>query len=127
MGQRETSVVRMRRLRAELRRIREESGLTQKAVAEALGWSTSKVVRIETGAVKISTSDLMALVHYYRITDPQFTEDMLAVTRIKEKGWWDEYRDYAPQQFLDFLGYEDSAASIRIYMATVVPGLLQTE
>lgn len=126
MGQRETSVVRMRRLRAELRRIRVESGLTQKAVAGALGWSTSKVIRIEAGA-RISTSDLMALLHYYRITDPGRAEDMLAVTRIKDEGWWDEYRDFAPQQFLDFLGYEYSATCIRTYMTLVVPGLLQTE
>jgi nucleoside phosphorylase/transcriptional regulator with XRE-family HTH domain len=126
MGQRETSAVRQRRLRTELRRIREAAGHTQKTVAEALGWSTSKLIRIETGAVQISTSDLMAMLHFYRITDPESEAAMLAVTRVKESGWWDEYRGFVPQQFLTFLGYEDSAVYIRNYMTLVVPGLLQT-
>src|ERR687887_268850 len=103
MGQRETSVVRQRRLRTELRRIREESGRTQKVVAEALGWSTSKVIRIETGAVIVSTSDVMALLHYYRINDPDLAEDLLAATRVRDEGWWDEYRGYYRQQFVNFL------------------------
>ncbi|HEV2781025.1 MAG TPA: helix-turn-helix transcriptional regulator [Actinophytocola sp.] len=127
MEQRETSVVRRRRLRVELRRIREESGRTQKAVAEALGWSTHKVIRIETGAVNVSTSDLMALLHFYGITDSTVTEELLAVTRTRVAGWWDEYRSYFSQQFLNFLGYEDSAICIRQYMGDLVPGLLQTE
>ncbi len=127
MGQSETSVVRQRRLRAELRRIRDDLGRTQKTVAEALGWSTSKVIRIETGAVNVSTSDVMALLHYYGIKDPNVADDLLAATRTRVEGWWDEYRGTVRQQFLNFLGYEDSATRIRQYMDQVVPGLLQTE
>jgi transcriptional regulator with XRE-family HTH domain len=127
MGQRETSVVRQRRLRAELRRCREDAGRTQKAVAEALGWSTSKVIRIETGAVNVSTSDVMALLHYYGISDPAVADGLLAATRSREEGWWEKYRSYVTQQFQLFLGYEDSATRICQYMREIVPGLLQTE
>lgn len=127
MGQRETSVVRQHRLRAELRRIREESGRTQKVVAEALGWSTSKVIRIEKGTVNVSTSDVMALLHYYRIDDPFVADDLLAAARARDEGWWEEYRPFCSQQFVNFLGYEDSATRIRQYLGLVVPGLLQTE
>jgi len=127
MGQGEASVVRKRRLRAELRRIREELGRTQKAVAEALSWSTSKVIRIETGTVNVSTSDVRALLHYYEIRDPSFAEDLLEITRIREEGWWDVYRSCYGQQFVNFLEYEDSATRIRQYMGQIVPGLLQTE
>jgi transcriptional regulator with XRE-family HTH domain len=127
MEQRETSVVQQRRLRVELRRIREEFGRTQRSVAEALGWSTSKVIRIETGAVNVSTSDVMALLHYYGINNPDVVEDLLAVTRARVSGWWDEYRSYFSQQFLNVLGYEDSATRIRQYMGLIVPALLQTE
>jgi transcriptional regulator with XRE-family HTH domain len=127
MGQRETSVLRQRRLRAELRRLREESGRTQKVVAEAMGWSTSKVIRIEMGAVNVSTSDVRALLHYYDIDDRNLAEDLLEVTRTREEGWWDAYRGYFNQQFINFLGYEDSATRIRQYMGQIVPGLLQTE
>jgi transcriptional regulator with XRE-family HTH domain len=127
MGQRETSVVRQRRLRAELRRIREESGRTQKTVAEDLGWSTSKVIRLEGGAVNVSTSDVMALLHYYGIHDPDVADDLLEVTRTRVEDWWNEYRGLIHQQFRNFLGYEDSATRIRQYMGVFVPGLLQTE
>lgn len=127
MVKRETSVVRQRRLRTELRRIREESGRTQKAVAEALGWSTSKVVRIETGAVAVSTSDVMALLHYYEIKDPDVAEDLVAASRARDENWWDEFRSSYNQQFVNFLGYEDSATRIQQYMGLMVPGLLQTE
>lgn len=119
--------VEQRRLRAELRRMRDEAGQTQKMVADKLGWSMSKVIRIETGAVNVSTSDVMALLHHYRITDPERTEDLLAITRGRGVAWWDKYGDVYGQQFLNFLGYEDSASRIRQFMGLVVPGLLQTK
>lgn len=119
--------VEQRRLRAELRRMRDDARQTQKMVADKLGWSTSKVIRIETGAVNVSTSDVMALLHHYRITDPERTEDLLAITRGRGVAWWDKYSDVYGQQFLNFLGYEDSASRIRQFMGFVVPGLLQTK
>lgn len=122
-----TPVIQQRKLRAELRRIREEAGRTQKSVAESLGWSTSKVIRIETGAVHVSTSDVMALLHFYGIGDQVLTNELLAITRSKEQAWWDEFRSDYDQQFINFLGYEDSATRIRQFIALVVPGLLQTE
>lgn len=125
-------VVLLRRLRGELRRARELAGYTQKQVAEDLGWSLSKVIRQETGAQNISTSDVMALIHYYRITDPDRVEFLLAITRAKEQvWWWDEYREIFPEifpkRFVELLAYEDSATSVRQFQMITVPGLLQTE
>jgi transcriptional regulator with XRE-family HTH domain len=127
MAQGETPVVRLRQLRTELRRLRDEAGHTQKTVGESLGWSISKVIRIETGAANVSTSDLMALLHFYGVTDPDRTNELLAITRAKEESWWDQYRDVFSQRFLNFLAYEDSAARIRQFNGLSVPGLLQTE
>jgi|SRR4051812_22600437 transcriptional regulator with XRE-family HTH domain len=127
MAQGGTRVMQQRRLRAELRRIRSISGHTQKSVAEALNWSTSKVIRIETGATTVSTSDVMALLHFYGISDQGRTDELVAITRTKEKMWWDGYRDHFSQRFLNFLDYENSAARIRQYMDYMVPGLLQVE
>lgn len=127
MAQGGSQVMQQRRLRAELRRMRDATGHTQKAVADSLGWSVSKVIRIETGAVHVSTSDVMALLHFYGVGDQDTTERLLAITRAKEKAWWDVYRPYVSQQHLDFLGYEDSSIRIRQFIGYVVPGLLQTE
>lgn len=127
MAQVETPITQQRRLRAELKRAREQSGMTQKDVAELLDWSPSKVIRIETGAAIISTSDLMALLPHYGVTDRKRIDSLVEVARASRKqAWWDEYRAYYDQQFLTFLGYEASTIRLRAYQALLVPGLLQT-
>jgi transcriptional regulator with XRE-family HTH domain len=127
MAQVGTRVMQQRRLRAELRRIRERAGHTQKAAAESLGWSTSKIIRIETGAVTVSPADVMALLHVYEVNDKPLADELVGITRSKNEMWWDAYRKYHSQQFLDFLDYEHAAIRIRQYIGFVVPGLLQTE
>jgi transcriptional regulator with XRE-family HTH domain len=127
MAQGTTPVVQQRRLRAELRKARDDAGHTQKQVADELGWSLSKVIRLETGATAVSTSDAMALIHFYKIGDGARVEELLAVTRAKAEKWWDEYSDVYEQRFLNFLAYEDSASTMRQFQALAVPGLLQTK
>ncbi|GAB3449853.1 helix-turn-helix domain-containing protein [Actinophytocola sediminis] len=127
MAEGASQVMQQRRLRAELRRMRDTTGHTQRAVADSLGWSVSKVIRIETGAVHVSTSDVMALLHFYGVSDQDTTTRLLDVTRAKEKSWWDAYRSVHSQQFLEFIAYEDSALRVRQFIGYVVPGLLQIE
>ena len=50
--------VRSRRLAVELRRFREQAGLTGEQVAEAMGWSVAKVYRIEGDKVRILVRDV---------------------------------------------------------------------
>ena len=71
-------LVERRRLRAELRQARLDAGLTQEAVAEQMDWSLSKLIRIETGAVGISTNDLTALLRLYDIKDPKRIRALVA-------------------------------------------------
>ena len=54
-----------RRLRMELRRLREAARLHQSDVAQRLDWSISKLIRIENGSVGISVTDLLALMSLY--------------------------------------------------------------
>jgi transcriptional regulator with XRE-family HTH domain len=58
-----------RRVRPALREAREAAGLTQSQVAEEMEWSTSKVIRIESGEVSISQYDLRPLLALLGITD----------------------------------------------------------
>lgn len=127
MAQVGTRVMRQRRLRAELRRLRERAGDTQKTAAQSLQWSTSKIIRIETGAVTVSPSDVMAMLHVYDVDDKTLADELVAIARSKDEMWWDAYRENHSQQFLDFLDYENAATRIRQYIGYVVPGLLQTE
>jgi transcriptional regulator with XRE-family HTH domain len=124
----ETPSAEHRRLRGQLRRARDAAKLTQKDVAEALEWSTSKLIRIENGSVGISITDLKALLLHYGITDPGEVDRFVEMARASKKSaWWQEYRSQIGQAFLSFIGLEASAVRVRQYQNLLVPGLLQTE
>lgn len=116
-----------RRLQRELRKLRTEANLTQKDVAEAMDWSPSKVIRIEAGSVGIATNDLKQLLSYYGVKDPVPIDEMLATNREARKLSWANFRDVLTPQARTYFGYEASAAVLRQYESSLVPGLLQTE
>lgn len=121
-------VVLQRQLQTELRRLREERGLTQRHVAVAHDWSTSKLIRLETGATRIGLTDLRALLQYYEVRDPSIVErltDLAVASRART--WRDDYRQRISPPFFAFLGYEAAATRIRHIQSRFVPGLLQTQ
>jgi transcriptional regulator with XRE-family HTH domain len=116
-----------RRLRTELRNAREAANMTQRDVAAAMEWSQSKLIRIESGAVNISTNDLRALLAHYGV-DSSRIDVLLAVGRAaREVTRWSHYKNVAAPEYMAFLGYESSASIIRNFEPLWVPGLLQTE
>ena len=119
--------VQRRRLRTELRQARQRSEMTQKDVARALDWSPSKLIRIESGAVGISTTDLKALLQHYKIADQTRIDGLVGLARASRAPGWSEYKEVTNQGFLTMLGHETSASIIRQYEPALVPGLLQTE
>jgi transcriptional regulator with XRE-family HTH domain len=119
--------IQRRRLRSELRRAREAENMTQRDVAAAMDWSPSKLIRIESGAVNISTNDLRALLAHYNI-DQSRIDTLVEVARAaREPTPWSLYKDVASPEYIAFLGYESSASIIRNFEPLLVPGLLQTE
>jgi transcriptional regulator with XRE-family HTH domain len=128
MGDSPNPLVPRRRLRAEIRNLRQEVGLTQDQVAEAMDWSLSKVIRIEAGSVGISTNDLKALLRLYKISDPGRVEDLVSLARLaRERSWWSTHKDILSPQLIQFIEYEAAASVNRGFQPTLVPGLLQTE
>lgn len=116
-----------RRLMVALRQARDALRMTQKEVADALDWSTSKLIRIEGGSVGISITDLKALLQHYEVTDAAEVARMVELARGSKKAmWWHEYRDVMPTDFYTFLGLEASAVRIKQFQSLVVPGLLQS-
>ena len=64
--------VRHKRLTAELRRLRSESGLTRDDVASRLEWHPTKITRIETGQwTRLNPRDVRALLDIYGVTAPR--------------------------------------------------------
>src|SRR5436853_5521548 len=95
----ELPAVARRRVRLALRHAREQRGLTQGQVAEAMEWSLSKVMRIESGEVTIAPNDLRPLLAYLSISHKPTVEAMVEdarTSRRRRQTWWDEpeYREH---------------------------------
>jgi transcriptional regulator with XRE-family HTH domain len=117
-----------RRLRNALRRARDQAELTQEQVAVEMDWSLSKVIRIETGAVSISISDLRQLLLLYRVNDPEQVAELVELARIgRQRPWWTRYKDTVPGEYLSYVGLEDESSAMRCFSPAGMPGLLQTE
>lgn len=115
-----------RRLRLELRRLREEAGLTHSDVARRLEWSPSKVSRIETGQSRVQTGDVRDLLEIYGITDEGIRESLVQLAReARRRGWWTRYTDVLGSG--TYVGLEAEAAGLHTYESMFIPGLLQTE
>jgi hypothetical protein len=128
VGDGPSPLVQRRRLRTELRKAREEAGLTQEQVAQAMDWSPSKVIRIEAGTSRIATNDLKVLLPHLKIVDPQQTGELLALAKgAKARSWWSKYREIASPGYLQFVEYEAAASATSNFEPLLIPGLLQTE
>lgn len=130
MAPAQDALVHRRRLRARLRQARTDRGLTQREVANAMDWSLSKLIRIESGSVGISSSDLKVLLQHYGIDDPSEVGQFLSLARAGRRdqaGWWTAYRGVTSQQYLTFLGYENAASVVQTFQPLLIPGLLQEE
>ncbi|WP_017591019.1 helix-turn-helix domain-containing protein [Nocardiopsis potens] len=118
--------LRLRRLAAELKQGREKQKLTVTQAGKALGWTASKISKIETTETRrIVPADLDRLMDLYEITDPQKREAMQALARdAKERGWWSRYKDVFKDKALP--DFEAEASVIRVFAGMDIPGLLQT-
>jgi transcriptional regulator with XRE-family HTH domain len=117
-----------RRLRTALRQARDAVDLTQEQVAQAMDWSLSKVIRIETGGVGISTSDLRQLLQLYRVEDPDRVAELVELARVgRRRPWWTRYKETVPAPYLSYIGLEDECSAMRCFYPVGLLGLLQTE
>ncbi|MGH4000772.1 MAG: helix-turn-helix domain-containing protein [Pseudonocardiaceae bacterium] len=118
--------IKRRRLGAALRRLREQSNQSTDDVARALGWSKSKVSRIETAAVTVTPEDVRALLRLYDALTAEVEQLVTLAREDKQPGWWRQYSEVLPPEFEGFLGLESEAARILSYEPDAIPGLLQT-
>jgi transcriptional regulator with XRE-family HTH domain len=113
---------------AQLRRLREQQGLTRAEAGEAIRASESKISRMELGRVGFKERDVRDLLSLYGVHDEQERAALLArVREANAPAWWHVYSDVTPDWFHRYLGLEATATLIRTYEVQFVPGLLQTE
>jgi len=124
---RQTPTVRLRRLAAELRRLREESQLTREDVTQRTGINEATLYRIETAKVRPQRRTLIGLLDLYEMVDPQRSEILALSKQADEQGWLRPYHADLPDQYTAYISFEAEARSVRNYESLFVPGLLQTE
>nr|WP_206068519.1 helix-turn-helix transcriptional regulator [Nonomuraea sp. FMUSA5-5] len=111
----------------ELRLLRERRKFTGAKAARELGWSPSKVSRIEAAKTMPSAEDIKSMAKLYR-ADGDKLEELVGLLRdAEQRGWWEDYEDTLPEEYTRFLGLEAEAIHQRDWEPQVVPGLLQTE
>lgn len=118
--------VRERRLARELRVLREAVPLHGKDAAAQLGWSPSKVSRVETGRTGVSDADLERLLALYRVPQEQATYLRALAPSVRPRGWWDAYADTLSSGYASLIRMESGSRSLRTYCAVVPHALLQT-
>ncbi len=115
-------------LGAQLRRLREASGITTEDAAEAIRATHSKISRLERGRSGAKQRDVADLLTLYGVTGETEREQMLMLTRqAAAPGWWQQYSDVLPKWLELYVGLEEAASVIRTYEVQFVHGLMQTE
>ncbi len=115
-------------LGAQLRDLRETSGISREDAARAIRASDAKISRLELGRVGLKRRDLDDLLVLYGVTDEQRRRAFLALSQqASTPGWWHQYGDLLPNWFELYIGLEQGASIVRTYELQYVPGLLQTE
>ncbi|UNT00045.1 helix-turn-helix domain-containing protein [Streptomyces tubbatahanensis] len=114
-------------LGTQLRRLREERGISREDAGEAIRGSHAKISRLELGRVGCKERDVADLLTLYEVWDPQDRQEYLALARqAGSPGWWQKYSDVMSPWFDRLIGLEEAASLIRMYEVQFVPGLLQT-
>ncbi|MCW2903301.1 MAG: hypothetical protein JWO67_5566 [Streptosporangiaceae bacterium] len=115
-------------LGAQLRQLREVSGISREDAGYAIRASDSKISRLELGRVGFKERDVADLLTLYGVTDQRTRDHLLSLAvQANAPGWWHSYADVMPTWFEVYVGLEEAAARIRAYEVQFVPGLFQTE
>ncbi len=115
-------------LGSQLRRLREDRGISREDAGYSIRASESKISRLELGRVSFKERDVADLLTLYGVTDEDERAPLLSLVReANQPGWWHNYTDVLPGWFQPYIGLEEAAALIRTYEVQFIPGLLQTE
>ena len=115
-------------LGTQLRRFREEAGVSREDAGHAIRASHAKISRLELGRVGFKERDVVDLLDRYGVTDPRDRDAVLALMQqANTRGWWQQHSDVLPSWLEMYVRLEQVASRVRTYQVQFVPGLLQTE
>ena len=119
--------VRLRRLAAELRRLRASAELSREQVEEQTGVNEGTLYRIENARTRPQRRTLVALLDLYGVSDP-LRADLLDIAKTADGQGWARPHDWQlPGEYTAYISFEAEARAVRNYESLFIPGLLQTE
>jgi transcriptional regulator with XRE-family HTH domain len=114
-------------LGAELRKIRKERvGRSMASIAEQLGWSESKISRMETGQQPITSEEAASLLAILSVVGDEHAKLMAMARTPNDPAWLDNVRDGLPEESITLATYESEATRLTNWSPLLVPGLLST-
>lgn len=117
-----SSTVRRLQLGRELRRLREQAGVSRSAAADELECDLSKMSRLETGKLTLRSAEVRALLVLYSAPADE-VERVQRMAREARRRNTQRVPDWART----YVGLEADAAEIKKFEIELVPGILQTE
>lgn len=124
---RQASTVRLRRLAAELRRLRKVADLTREDVSDKTGINNATLYRIETARARPQMRTLTSLLSLYEVEQEQRDYLTDLCRDATQQGWLRPYHSELPEEYTAYISFEDEAQGVRNYESLFIPGLLQTE
>ncbi|WP_327357779.1 Scr1 family TA system antitoxin-like transcriptional regulator [Streptomyces sp. NBC_01304] len=112
-------------LGAHLERLRLSRGLTQKAVADRVYISVSKLCRIEAGCHRSAIEDVQRLAHLYEASDDVGELLLSRAVAAQGRGTYHSFADVADAALRDYLDVEAAGLTF-IYAPHVIPAVLRT-
>jgi transcriptional regulator with XRE-family HTH domain len=117
-----------RELGGHLRKLRAAAELTGTALAEELGWTTTRVSRIESGQIELDTVDLIRYLGALGIYGAA-GDDLIELCRLagRKIGYWlSPHGEWLQDSLTSLIFHEATADRCTTYEPRLVPGLLQT-
>ncbi|MEV0402281.1 helix-turn-helix transcriptional regulator [Actinoallomurus sp. NPDC050550] len=127
MQSRRRPTLRLRRLAAEMRRRREEAGLTQDEVFEQTSINPATLYRVENAISRPQLRTLRALLDLYGVNDERTAYLLTLLRESDQRGWLETIGIDLPERLTTYVEFEDEARIVWNYQPSFVPGLLQTE
>src|ERR1041384_2318208 len=98
-----------RQLGLDLRQRRESTGRTCADVAATLGWSESKLSRMETAKSGVRLAALDRLLDAYDVAQAEREQLRQLARQARQRAWWEAYGDALRDWYETYIGLESEA------------------
>ncbi|MEV6678629.1 helix-turn-helix transcriptional regulator [Streptomyces erythrochromogenes] len=114
---------------ADLRRRREDRGLSAEEVGTEIGCSASKITRIETGERSAHPDDFGRLMDFYDVpeAEQEHLSQLFRAGRRRTKEWFHAYGDVLSKNYAEYIVKEGESDGVEEVQQDFMPAQCQTE